>query len=628
MGEKKEEDLYRNFSRKDLQGLCKKYGLPANKSNSEMATSLILYLERKNICSKSIWEVARSDPNPSELQPRVGMNSDGDKRADSRATSSHNGFGLFRKHRNPDKKDIRCGKGPSSHKASDDMGLLTKLHRDSNSGAGDAENVFSSVLSSTAEASLPSFTFDVSCEDGIQLCVDLNSTPSDWVESMKAGLHICHDIHDLESSGCDDRKGSFLMEEDESCPTTVGTGVVLQADESRRPEFFRNTVHNLENLGKERATLSCLPKSETQQLNHGSECLIRKECEVDTTSYASVLTQIRTNNFSGKTVPYDPTCSKTGDAVYKEPHSQQICTSADRVFKNSILSGTPFAGIKASPSVSFFHPHDIASSSSMVATCLVSADRPQNSGIVQFGSFDSVNFRGDVPQMWPFQAIDRTQYASSSYFVSGLSDAGQQARTEHGRASKSSKCIQIPEAQAQFFRSCEKSMSFVPYQNLPLTIVNRDTNIRAGNGGIISSNEARQVAVELPTKDASLNPFNFGGPLDLGVPKKNKLDLPIIDYANNLDEDVCRSQVRSNLGTSKDGDGNKRSAFKAFRQAEESRLKPANSDRSQFKMKSHFNSFDNRCQSESPVAKILRTPKQFSGDARASRRRSTRPFTK
>lgn len=45
MGERKEEDLYRNFSRKDLQGLCKKYGLPAKKSNSEMATSLILYLE-------------------------------------------------------------------------------------------------------------------------------------------------------------------------------------------------------------------------------------------------------------------------------------------------------------------------------------------------------------------------------------------------------------------------------------------------------------------------------------------------------------------------------------------------------------------------------------------------------
>ncbi|KAL9240650.1 hypothetical protein vseg_014845 [Gypsophila vaccaria] len=625
MGEKNEEDLYRNFSRKDLQGLCKKYGLPANKSNSEMATSLILYLERKNICSKTIWDVSRSDPYPSlwsELQPGVRMNSDGDQRADLRATSSHNGFGPFQKHRNPDK-------------ASEDMGLLTKLHRDSNSGGGDADNVFSSVLSSTAEASLPSFTFDVSCEDGIQLSVDLNSTPLDWVESMKAGLDICHDTHGLKSSSCDDRKGPFLMDlhnnaqlEDESCPTTVGTDVAFQAVEfgeaslSRRPEFFRDTIHNLDNLGKEQAMLSSLPKSDTQQRNSGPECFIREENDAVTISNASLATQIRTHNYSGYAMAYDPTSSKTGDDMYREHRPQQTCTLPGPVFKNSIFSGTPFAGIKASPGAGFFQPHDIASSSSRVATCLVSVDQPPNIGLA---SFNNVKFRGDVPQMWSFEAIDRGQYSSSSsYFMSGLSNAGHQTGTEHCRASISSKCSAlITEAQAQFYRSCETTSSLVPYQKLPLMYVNPDTSIKTGNGGVRSSNETRQVAVELPTKDASLSSFNFVGPLDLVVPKKNRSDHPIFDYSNNHNEDVCQSQ-----GSSKDVDGNKRSAFKAFRQMDESQLKPANSDRNEFKMKSNFNRVDDQCESESPVAKILRTSNQFSGDARASRRRSSRPFPK
>jgi hypothetical protein len=45
MANKTNEDFYYNLSRKELQSLCKKYGLPANKSHSELATLLISYLE-------------------------------------------------------------------------------------------------------------------------------------------------------------------------------------------------------------------------------------------------------------------------------------------------------------------------------------------------------------------------------------------------------------------------------------------------------------------------------------------------------------------------------------------------------------------------------------------------------
>ncbi|XP_074281475.1 uncharacterized protein LOC141606300 isoform X4 [Silene latifolia] len=625
MGEKKEEDLYRNFSRKDLQGLCKKYGLPANKSSSEMATSLILYLEKKNISSKTIWDVSKSDPYSSlwsELQPGVRMNSAGNKKTDMREMSSHNGFGQFLKHGDPDQNDFQ------SRKASEDMGRLTQLQRDSNSGAGDVENTFSSVLSTTAEASLPTLTYDISCEDGIQLFVDLNSTASDWIESLKAGVHICNDIQNLQSSSSDEKKGSFLMDsrnnpqlEDESRPTTVGTNVVRQDEEfgggsliTPRPDSFENTV---EEVGEQQAMLSFKSKHDTEQENRGSECSVRKENE------------LVIHKFSGNTMQYDPKWSKMGDDKYKEIRWQQACSPPDPVLKNSRLSATPFIGIEASPSVNFLQFRDVASSS-RVATRLVLADQPQKSSILHFGPFTPGQLRGDVPQMWPVQAMDQSRYASSSYHMSGLSDAGHQLGIEHGRVSIPSKSSRLAqEVQIQSVQRCEKVGPYFPFQGLPLTNPNPDIKIIAGNGGFISSNKVGQEAVELPKKDASLGPFNIDGPLHFAIPKKNHADHHVFNYSNNLDKDVDRGQVRTNLGSSKAGDGTQNSGLNSFRQSmEEPRVKPTNSDYSEFRMKRHFSSADEQRQSESAEAKFLRTSNQFSGDARASRRRSMRPFTK
>lgn len=39
------EAFYRSLSRKELQSLCKKYGLPARKSSSEMAGSLFSFFQ-------------------------------------------------------------------------------------------------------------------------------------------------------------------------------------------------------------------------------------------------------------------------------------------------------------------------------------------------------------------------------------------------------------------------------------------------------------------------------------------------------------------------------------------------------------------------------------------------------
>ena len=45
MVRKEDVDFYCGFSRKELQSLCKKYNLPANRSSSDMAESLASYFE-------------------------------------------------------------------------------------------------------------------------------------------------------------------------------------------------------------------------------------------------------------------------------------------------------------------------------------------------------------------------------------------------------------------------------------------------------------------------------------------------------------------------------------------------------------------------------------------------------
>lgn len=45
MVRKEDVDFYCGFSRKELQSLCKKYNLPANRSSSDMAESLASFFE-------------------------------------------------------------------------------------------------------------------------------------------------------------------------------------------------------------------------------------------------------------------------------------------------------------------------------------------------------------------------------------------------------------------------------------------------------------------------------------------------------------------------------------------------------------------------------------------------------
>ncbi|GMH08674.1 hypothetical protein Nepgr_010514 [Nepenthes gracilis] len=289
MGDKKDEDLYHNFSRKDLQGLCKKYGLPANKTNSEMATSLILYLERRNLTSKAVCNGTESNPrvssSASELQFGVHINS-----------ASDDGKDCFGNGRFTNPQAVQpCflhnfATAVTSDKGWGKMQNLPPLpHRGSSSGACLPENAFSSV-----EVSSPTFQFDVSCEDGIQLHVDLNSSPSDWVQIMKTGVQVCHDLYknkpqsihqELGRLCClKQKKGTFHHSidsrteindshvEDGFCPSTIMKGGQFPAESDGQGCLYAsaldtsiNSADRLEHLRGDQAVLSSRHESVGRQ---------------------------------------------------------------------------------------------------------------------------------------------------------------------------------------------------------------------------------------------------------------------------------------------------------------------------------------------------------------------------
>ncbi|GAB4859190.1 hypothetical protein Ancab_010650 [Ancistrocladus abbreviatus] len=298
MGDKKDANLYCNFSRKYLQGLCKKYGLPANKTSSEMATSLILYLERRNLTSQTICKGTKSDhsalSSAFELQSGARINSVDDGRKDCYGNSCGNG-----RCSSPQQQNAlqNFSSGVTSNKACQNVQLLPQLqHRDSNGGSCLPENAISSVVNSSTEVSSPTFQFNVSCEDGIELFVDLNSSSSEWVLSMKSAIHIHHDMYnnkyqsyhkEFEGTCCPkQKKGSFLQNvdsdleindshEDRSCPTSLKKEgghepIISNGDGSLSVSALEQSINvgdRLEHSQRDQVVLSCRHESGVEKQN-------------------------------------------------------------------------------------------------------------------------------------------------------------------------------------------------------------------------------------------------------------------------------------------------------------------------------------------------------------------------
>ncbi|CAA7016683.1 unnamed protein product [Microthlaspi erraticum] len=185
MVRKEDVNFFCGFSRKELQSLCKKYNLPANRSTSDMAESLASYFEKNNLNSRGFGvsgnQATTSRPPPSrtwnvtrELDISRGDCFQG---AMARDPGLILGDSTQYQERNDGLNYSECAppymrklseKGPTDSRLQDRMKEVD---------SGDSP-------------SSSSFEFHVSLEEGISLSVDLNFNPSDWIKSMRDEVNV------------------------------------------------------------------------------------------------------------------------------------------------------------------------------------------------------------------------------------------------------------------------------------------------------------------------------------------------------------------------------------------------------------------------------------------------------
>ncbi|XP_059654474.1 uncharacterized protein LOC132301214 [Cornus florida] len=216
MDEKEDGDFFRSLRKKELQELCKKYGLSPYKTKPNLVDSLNSYFEKKKLSSLST--VGRSNCHSTSLVPQlqfgaqsIGMVVDTkrdnggiitcsrkeDNRENNCTTVKCNGIGScmdVETHAKASGNEVSEDSGcymydmrEASHSGKNNLAFLRETgmgnmpqiqRRNVDLGANSAENASTSSIKSSK--ALPSFEFYVRSAEGINLFVDLNSSPSDW----------------------------------------------------------------------------------------------------------------------------------------------------------------------------------------------------------------------------------------------------------------------------------------------------------------------------------------------------------------------------------------------------------------------------------------------------------------
>lgn len=280
-----DEEFYQNLSRKELQGLCKKHGLSANKSTSQLVKLLLSFFKGKDVSPKSSkeilsgpLEVCLSDLQPEEpLKSLEGARKVHKRRAEASEADSNGPSSSFKEKDGHDKrhkqKEINRTEYQSSDKVANAVCLdsanvesmegfsfstsnprnaeiqliapthakqitscskLTSKCKNCNFNCRENDHQCSvdlrssnlylqstsseihvpqvqcknkttgvcpagSSLVSSSETSMElcpaSFQFFVRSEEGINLYVDLNSVPSDWMKVLKDEVCIYQRVH-------------------------------------------------------------------------------------------------------------------------------------------------------------------------------------------------------------------------------------------------------------------------------------------------------------------------------------------------------------------------------------------------------------------------------------------------
>ncbi|XP_012065159.1 uncharacterized protein LOC105628378 isoform X2 [Jatropha curcas] len=241
MSNKEVQEFFHSLSRKELQSLCKKYGLPARKSSSEMAESLFSSFQKKDLSlaplGKSlggIQEVLLPPSSLTDFHNEVPLNATGNVIKDSirpRSFSSEDG--------KKGNKSIKCNElescvelrtyakegfggsvnyfqGASQSQFVSQCAGIGFFHKEPsaslihrveethqflgggiNIGVSPKENASPAINTCTKAPS--SFEFYVSSEEGIKLCVDLDSSPLDWIKKYQNQVSLCNNVGNAKS---------------------------------------------------------------------------------------------------------------------------------------------------------------------------------------------------------------------------------------------------------------------------------------------------------------------------------------------------------------------------------------------------------------------------------------------
>lgn len=264
MANKEDEGFFHSLSRKELQSLCKQYGLPANRSSFDMAKSLASYGENQRFglmsARERLYGIQEAELPLSmklQLQPGASVNSfmdtgedrfgliscpidrcngqDFSQAAKSNALDCCTGKKKFHKDgysggsiifqqtpqlqfvtqyadcgfKNKEFPTICFNRNFSSLIRDGRMNNMPQIEqKDTNVGTCSNETAFHSFIN-TPTVSPSSFEFHVSSEQGINLFVDLNSNPSEWVEKLKSEVSICQNMSHSKSETFHNELGRF-----------------------------------------------------------------------------------------------------------------------------------------------------------------------------------------------------------------------------------------------------------------------------------------------------------------------------------------------------------------------------------------------------------------------------------
>ncbi|XP_065866419.1 uncharacterized protein [Euphorbia lathyris] len=222
MSNKEGEDFYRSLPRKELQSLCKNYGLPARKSSSEMAESLFSYFQKKNLsvgCSRKstggIQDVLLPPSSTGHLikdscqlrsYPREEGNK-GNRRITCNESESCMELRAYDKGASQSQFVFQGAQSGVIHKqpcCGRTEHTSQCQRRCVNESVCLKENI-SSIRSYTKDPA--SFKFYASSEEGIKLCVDLSSSPLDWIKQYKNQVSFCKNADNAKSGSLQQELG-------------------------------------------------------------------------------------------------------------------------------------------------------------------------------------------------------------------------------------------------------------------------------------------------------------------------------------------------------------------------------------------------------------------------------------